>query len=206
MSLSLDKAAEIFGAEHRKLGDVTHGRRLEVRYIDYLRRDVLVTEEVLLAELAEYERHPINLDPCRAYSSASIGKAYLDALGVTPPMDRSTLTDEQLGYWACGFYGGRAECHIRKQLTPITYLDVRSMYPTVHTLLSLQRFLTANRIGCRDATAEIQRLIDTITPEDLFDRDVWPRLCAIVELEPTMTSSRSEPTTESGAARSVSTT
>jgi len=183
-SLSLDRAAKVFGTEHRKLGDVEHGQRLEPRYIEYLRRDVLVTEEVLMAELEEFGRHPINLDPCKAYSSASIGKAYLEAFGVTPPMDRSMLSDEQLGYWTCGFYGGRAECHIRRQLVPLTYLDVRSMYPTTHTLLDLQRFLVAETITCEDATAELQELIDDITPTELFDPSIWPQLCVIIELQP----------------------
>lgn len=183
-SLSLDGAAEVFGTEHRKLGDIQHGRPLERRYVDYLRRDVLVTQEVLFAELDEYERHPIDLDPCKAYSSASIGKAYLDAFGITPPLGRSSLTDEQLGRWTYGFYGGRAECHIRRELVPLTYLDVRSMYPTTHTLLDLQRFLVAETIGCEDATNEIQALIDTVTPAQLLQQEIWPRLCAIVELEP----------------------
>lgn len=45
------------------------------------------------------------------------------------------------------FYGGRVECRIRKELVPVTYLDVRSMYPTIFTLLGLQRFLVAEELG-----------------------------------------------------------
>jgi hypothetical protein len=183
-SLSLDCAAEIFKTEHRKLGEIEHGKPLTSRYIKYLRRDVLVTQEVLFAELEEFARHPIDLDPCQAYSSASIGKAYLQAFGITRPLDRSALTDEQLGYWTSAFYGGRAECHIRRELIPITYLDVRSMYPTTHSLLDLQRFLLAKTIGVQDATDEVQALIDNVTIEQLFDAQTWPSLCTIVEFEP----------------------
>jgi hypothetical protein len=183
-SLSLDGVAEIFDTEHRKLGDIKHGQPLTRRYIDYLRRDALVTEELFRKLLEEFERHPIDLDPSRAYSSASIGKAYLEAFGITPPAERSTVPDEVLGYAMSAFYGGRVECRIRKELVPVTYLDVRSMYPTVFTLLGLQRFLIAGEIGYEEATEETRGLVKRITPEELFEQPTWPKLCAIVQVEP----------------------
>lgn len=183
-SLSLERAAEIFGTEHRKLGNIRHGQPLTRRYIRYLRRDVLVTEELYWKLSDEYMRHPIDLDPSRAYSSASIAKAYLRAFGITPPLERSTVPEEVLGYVVSAFYGGRVECRIRKQLVPVTYLDVRSTYPSAFTLLDLQRFLIAGDLSCREATDEIRQLTESLTLDDLFDPAVWPRLGAICEVEP----------------------
>ena len=46
------------------------------RYIGYNRRDVLATSELAVKLLEEYDKHPINLQATKAYSPASIGKAY----------------------------------------------------------------------------------------------------------------------------------
>ena len=61
---------------------------LRRKYIDYNRRDVLATIELAAKLLAEYALHPIELQVTKAYSPASIGKAYLQAMGVTPIMAR----------------------------------------------------------------------------------------------------------------------
>lgn len=182
--VTLDRAAEILDTEHRKLGDAEHGAPLSDSYLDYLRRDVLVTEEVMHRALVEFANHPITLKPEQAYSSASIGKAYLTAFGITPPLDRTRLTDEDLGKWLSAFFGGRAECRIRKEVVPVTYVDVTSMYPTVFTLLGLQRFLLAETIASEDATDDVRRLLESITLADVFDPALWRDLAVLVEVEP----------------------
>ena len=53
-------------------------------YIDYNRRDVLATLELLENLRAEFDRHPVDLDPCHTLSPASLAKAYLRAMGVIP--------------------------------------------------------------------------------------------------------------------------
>ena len=52
------------------------------------RRDVLATWELAVKLLAEYEAHPIDLQVTKAYSPASIGKAYLRAMGIAPVLER----------------------------------------------------------------------------------------------------------------------
>ena len=182
-SHSLDHAAETFATEHRKIG-VDHGKPLTRDYLDYLRRDVLVTQELCERLLEEFHRHPIGLDASQAYSSASIGKAYIDAFGITPMLGRTTLSDEELGLWMSAFFGGRAECRIRGELAPVTYLDVLSMYPTVFTLMGLTRFLIAEEIGSEDVTDEVRAFLDRITLDDLFDPETWLELAVAVEVEP----------------------
>ena len=61
-------------------------------YIDYNRRDVRASQELFEKLRAEFDRHPVDLLPTRASSPASISKAYLRALGVTPGSLEAVLT------------------------------------------------------------------------------------------------------------------
>ena len=78
--MSLEKACELFGVEHGKQKVKRHGV-VTPKYIDYNRRDVLATCELTEKLLAEYALHPIPLQVTKAYSPASIGKAYLRSDG-----------------------------------------------------------------------------------------------------------------------------
>lgn len=83
-SHSLASACEAFGAAHGKEAVQQHGQITTV-YVDYNRRDVLATQELLEKLRAEFDQHQIDLDPCKAYSPASIAKAYLRAMQVALP-------------------------------------------------------------------------------------------------------------------------
>jgi hypothetical protein len=83
----LESACEDFGVEHGKVKAEKHGIISE-KYIDYNRRDVLATYELALKLLEEYDKHPISLQVTKAYSPASIGKAYLREMGITPVLER----------------------------------------------------------------------------------------------------------------------
>src|SRR5262250_2571579 len=72
---TLKAACEDFGVEHKKQVVKRHGV-VTKRYIDYNRRDVLATSELAVKLLEEYDKHPINLQATKAYSPASIRKAY----------------------------------------------------------------------------------------------------------------------------------
>jgi hypothetical protein len=49
---------------------------------------VLATSELAVKLLEEYDKHPIILQATKAYSPASIGKAYLRAMGIVPILER----------------------------------------------------------------------------------------------------------------------
>ena len=67
------------------------------------------------ALIDEFDLHPIDLEPERAYSPASLSKAYLAAMGITPLLERHPdFPREVLGYAMAAFFGGRAECRIRR--------------------------------------------------------------------------------------------
>ncbi len=170
---SLDSACRAFGVEHGKEEVETHGV-ITPAYIGYNRRDVLATQELLEKVRAEYDRHPIALQPTKAYSPASVAKAYLRAMGVRPIMARQPdFPRAVLGYAMAAYYGGRAEVRIRHTPVPVVYTDFLSMYPTVNVNMGLWRFIVAARIDVVDATDEVQGGLDTITLDNCFDPETW---------------------------------
>ncbi|TMB98969.1 MAG: hypothetical protein E6J42_04660, partial [Chloroflexi bacterium] len=92
---SLETAAKAFGLEARKLAIAQHGR-ITPEYIDYNRHDVALTAGVLVAALAEWERHPLALAPDKVMSPAGLAKGYLRALGVTPPAVKFANVPQEL--------------------------------------------------------------------------------------------------------------
>ena len=184
---SLESACQAFGVEHPKQPTARHGL-VTPGYIDYNRRDVLATGELGAKLLEEYDRHPIDLQVTKAFSPASIGKAYLRAMGIPPVLERQpTFPPAVLGYAQTAFFGGRASAHIRKVAVPVVYVDFLSMYPTVNSLMGLWRFVIAKRIRVvRNCTGEIKRLLRDCAqnPGAWFDPSRWPQLAAFVRVAP----------------------
>src|SRR5207245_9362907 len=80
-------ACNAFGWQHAKQTVKEH-EVVKEEYIDYNRRDVLSTAELAVKLLEEFDKHPLALQATKAYSPASIGKAYLRAMGITPILER----------------------------------------------------------------------------------------------------------------------
>jgi hypothetical protein len=182
---TLESACETFGVEHPKIKPKQHGMVTE-DYIDYNRRDVLATTELTEKLLAEFELHKIELQATRAYSSASIGKAYLHAMGITPLLQRlPDFPKRILGAAQSGFYGGRANVHIRKVPVPVVYTDFLSQYSTVNVLMGLWRFVTAKKIrvvgNCEN---ELQEFLCKITPEWCLAAENWKHLTGYARIIP----------------------
>jgi len=117
VSLGLHRMCKTFKTEgkmkdHKPTGDVNPAE------IAYCRQDVKATAKLLNKMKEEFDRHPIDLTPDKAYSPASIAKAYLDAMGIEIPKRKFNLSDRDLGIAMQGYYGGRAECRIRKLRSP----------------------------------------------------------------------------------------
>src|SRR5579884_3984986 len=182
-SMSLESACKEFKVpgklDHAPTGRVTWEE------IDYCRQDVNATAGLLNAVLAEFKRYPLgDLAPERAYSAASIAKAFLSTMGVTPPMQKFKLDDETAGVCMQAYYGGRAEIRIRHTLVPVIYTDFTSQYPTVNTLLGLWRMLTAEKLHVRDATKEIQEFLESLTLDQLMNPATWSRLTFFGMVQP----------------------
>ncbi len=82
------------------------------------------------------------------------------------------------------YYGGRAECRIRRSPVPVVYLDFLSMYPTVNALMGLWAYLTADHLEVVDVTGETRQLLARVTLDDCFDPDFWRQLPVLVQIEP----------------------
>lgn len=182
---SLEGACKAFDVEHGKQRATRHGRVTE-KYIDYNRRDVLATSELALKLLEEYGRHPITLQVTKAYSAASIGKAYLRVMGIRPILERQPdFPKTYLGYAQSAFFGGRTSAHIRKVAAPIVPTDFLSMYPTVNSLMGLWSFVTARRIKVvKHCKASIEAFLRCLTPDRLFEPETWRGLTAFVKVIP----------------------
>ncbi len=124
---SLKSACVAFGVERGKTDASEHGKVTD-EYIDYCRRDVEATAELAEKLLKEFDRHPIQLQATKAFSPASIGKAYLRATGITPVLDRQKNLQPFVGYAQTAFFGGRTSAHIRKVPVPVVFTDFLSMY------------------------------------------------------------------------------
>lgn len=173
--LSLEGAAEAFGLPDQKLPIVTHGVISEA-YIDYNRQDVALTVQVLEAAKVEWDRHPIEVAPDRVMSPAGMAKGYLHSAGLRPPMQKFTIPPEILGAAQVAYFGGRTEVRVRRVPVPVTYVDFRSMYPTVNALMQMWDVVTAGRLDFVPDTAGIQRFIASITLEQVGSPALWPNL------------------------------
>ena len=116
-----------------------------------------------------------DLPPEKAFSAASISKAFLNTMGIPQPAQKFQLDDKTSGICMQGYYGGRAEIRIRHTPVPVVYADFLSQYPTVNTLLGLWRLLTAEKVLVREATREVQTLLKSVTVDHLLDPTTWPK-------------------------------
>ena len=147
---------------------------------------MLATTELTAKMLAEYALHPIELQVTKAYSPASIGKAYLQAMGVTPIMARMPdFPKRYCGYAESAFFGGRASAHVRKVPVPVVYCDFLSQYSTVNVLMGLWQFVTARDIRViEDCREELAALLRGVTPEWVLDPANWKRLAGFARIIP----------------------
>ncbi|MHB8486053.1 MAG: hypothetical protein ACYDCM_10035 [Candidatus Acidiferrales bacterium] len=174
-SYSLASAVKALGSEPQKMEHEPTGRVTDEE-ITYARRDVHATLGLLNALKHEYNLHPIDLLPDRAYSPASLGKAYLRTMGIVEPMRKFNDIDPKIhGIAMAAYYGGRAECHTRRWPVPVVPVDLTSEYPSVDALLGIWDVLTAERITIEDATEDVRALLESVTLDDLFRPAFWKK-------------------------------
>ena len=183
-SHSLESACNAFEVPYTKR-DVTHGA-VTAEYVDYCRDDVRATATLLRATLRELALHPIDLAPERAYSPASIGKAYLKAMKIRPTLELHPDFDPGvLGHVFSAYFGGRAETRIRKLMAPVRVVDFTSMYPTVNALMNNWSLVTASKVEVHDATDDVSAFLDQPDlAEKMFEPATWPQLACFVSIVP----------------------
>jgi len=180
---TLESACDAFGVTYTKR-PVNHGA-ISAEHIAYCREDVAATAQLYSALLTEHRRHRLPLEAHRAFSSATLGRSYWHAMGIKPTSERlDGFPDEVHGWGMEAFYGGRAECRIRRVEVPVVYCDFRSMYMTCNTLMDTWRLLATDDMTLTDTTAEVRRLLnDASLAERLFEQTLWPQLHTLVQIE-----------------------
>jgi len=187
-SHTLDSACKDFNVS-RKTHTEEHGN-ITREYIEYNLNDVKITAELYESALQRYKMFNLEEEPNKLYSPASIGKAYLRKMGIRPFIEcNPNFPKEILGYAMSSYYGGRTEVRIRNKAIPITYLDFTSMYPTVYSLLGLDRFLKAEKINYihnNQNTENIKAFVSSVNIEDLRNNATWLRneMHSIVKVKP----------------------
>ena len=82
------------------------------------------------------------------------------------------------------YYGGRAECRVRRLLVPVVYTDFLSMYPTVNALMDNWTLLSADRLETEDATDDICESLKKVTFDQMFSPATWKQLNVLVLIAP----------------------
>ena len=164
--------------DHEPTGTVT------IEELEYARQDVRCTVEVLNSLKEEMDRHPIKLHPDKSVSPASVGKAYLRAMGIKPPKTKFEVPDYIHGIAAQAYFGGRSEIKIRHTPVPVVLTDFSSQYPTVNALLGNWDVLIAERLSFVDATDEVRKFIERVTLDDCFEPNAWKQMKFFARVRP----------------------
>lgn len=185
-SHSLASLTKLLGVPTEKRPADDHDAPLSEDYIRYALRDVQATWECfdVLAKRVEGFNLP-DVGLYELYSEASLGKAYLKAMGVRTW--RETQPDfprDQLGQIMSAYFGGRAEVHIRREIVEVIHCDFLSMYPTVCTLMGLWDFVIADGVTWTDATDDVRNLVRDIEASDLQAKSAWRGLTTLVQVQP----------------------
>ncbi len=182
VSYNLDGACKAFHVrgklDHKVSGQITS------QEIEYCRGDVAASHRLLNAMMEEFNRNPVDLHPDKAYSPASIAKAYLQEMGIKKPKQHFRAPNKMLGIAMQSYYGGRAECRIRKTPVPVIHTDFTSQYPTVNALLGNWKVLTSTSVRFVNCTVKAKKLLSQTNLDDTFGRALWKQLSFFALVKP----------------------
>jgi hypothetical protein len=164
--------------EHKPTGKISFDE------VEYARQDTRCTAALLNAAKQEFDLHPIPLDPCKAYSPASVAKAYLEAAKIKKPSQKFKVSNGILGLAMESYMGGRSEAWLRHAEVGISPVDFVSEYPTTCVLLNLWEILTAKSLSFDDATKSVRKLLKRISLDPCFDRKLWPDFRFFAQVTP----------------------
>ncbi|RLW55434.1 MAG: hypothetical protein B6D76_03795 [gamma proteobacterium symbiont of Stewartia floridana] len=168
----------------QKLDTDEHGE-ITKDYLNYARADVQVTWECFDELSRRYAEHGLSKGMDRILSEASIGKSYLQEMGIRPFLScEPSFPRERFGEIMSAYYGGRAEVRNRREIHETCYCDFKSMYPTVNTLMGLWRFVVADGLMVHDSTTTTRKLLESVTIEDLQYPSIWQKLTTLVCVKP----------------------
>jgi hypothetical protein len=179
---SLKSAGEAFGCVRKKT-EADYQGPVTPRFLDYGLNDVELTWELYSKCRERYVVFGLDVHPSQIYSSATLAKAIWKARGVVPPV----LPSKTNGKLMAAFYAGKVECKVRAhEVADVAVLDFTSQYPSLYCLLGAERYLTARRISTRETTREVRAWVESLTFENLLQRETWknPLVWSLCEVDP----------------------
>ena len=183
-SHTLDRLAKLLGTTPKSALDSFHGP-ITPQMVRYGMNDVQATWECFDTLAKRYQGFGLEVALEGLYSEASLGKAFLSAMNVKPwRQAQPDFPPHITGQIMSTYFGGRAEVHIRREITPVIHCDFLSMYPTVCTLMGLWWFVSADGVKWTDATEGVRRFIELCTLDDLRRPETWRELTCIVQIKP----------------------
>jgi hypothetical protein len=185
-SFTLAGLGEFLNIEHPKLDLDDFDSPITEETAAYAVRDALATWECYEALMVRYAGFGLSETPAHLiYSEASLGKAYLRAMGVKPWREvQPDVPPKLLATIMGAYFGGRSEVRIRRERRQVVLCDFLSMYPTVCTLMGLWTFMRAKGMTWRHDPAWVRELLGGITLVDLQRPEVWRHLTVLVEVMP----------------------
>lgn len=179
-SMSLHTLGTILDIESKKLlqdstgAKIEHNQKLSTEYLDYAVRDTQATWQIYQKLRNIYASYGFRTKLHKIYSEASLGKAMYREMGITPPMQRmQNIEPKYFGYAMTGYYGGRSEVHWRLEPKEVLYCDFKSEYPTVFSLMNLQRDLLGKRFKIKDAKEKAHDVLHYYTLDHLKLSNYW---------------------------------
>ncbi len=182
VSCNLEGACEAFHVKGKF--DYKPSGRISAEELEYCRGDVAASHRLLNAMMEEFDCNPVDLRPDKAYSPASIAKAYLNEMRIKKPRQHFRAPNKVLGIAMQSYYGGRAECRIRKTPVPVIHTDFTSQYPTVNALLGNWKVLTSASVRFVNCTPKAKKLLSQTNLDDTFDRALWKQLSFFALVKP----------------------
>lgn len=183
-SWSLARLGEFLETEHQKIETDEHGK-ITPEYLEYACQDVQVTWECYVKLAEQYKRLGLRTATERIISEASLGKAYLDEIGIKPwSVQQPDFPRHLLGAAMASYYGGRAEVHARRVVVPVVYCDFLSMYPTVCVLMRLWNFVRSQGMSFEQKTDWAKAFLESVTVYTMQQPENWHKLTALVRVLP----------------------
>jgi hypothetical protein len=183
-SYTLKNALKDFDCPIQKIDADEHGI-ISSEYVGYNINDTLCTYHLYLQAMKRYSKYHIDKHESQLYSLASIGKSYLNQIGIMPFLKQNpNFSRKILGHLMMTYYGGKSECRIRKIPIKASYLDFTSMYPTLYVLLGMDKLLKAKKITTHVSTRETRKLLDKITKQDIVNKETWKKGLTICKIIP----------------------
>ena len=186
-TFTLASLADMLETEHRKLDLDDFDQPISEELLTYAIQDVQVTWECYEKLSDRYIGYGLTLTPIhRVLSEASIGKAHLRQIGLTPWRRLEVdFPDWLIAAAMESYYGGRAETRIRRAAIPGVLVDFASQYPTAYVLQGLWRFQIAQTLRWHEEDPQLaQAIVDRVNVDDVLDPATWGELHRLVLVQP----------------------